>query len=91
VILAFINARTWADKQRIAEQNPVALFSAGTVIFFEEALRRAIGNPVDTLVLEAHQRLLTRCQEIGLAAAFAEAEAALQAAKDAGYDTTPPR
>jgi hypothetical protein len=91
VILAFINARSWPEKQRIAEQNPVALFSAGTVIFFEAALRRALGNPVDTLVLEAHQRLLTRCQEIGIPAAFAEAEAALQAAKDAGYDTTPPR
>lgn len=88
IILRFINATNWEDKRRILENNPRALNSAAAVVFFEEALRKAVG--MDTMVLQAHQRLLTRCQEIGIEAAFAEAQQALDDAKNAGYDMSPP-
>ena len=92
IILAFINASSWAEKKQFAQKNPRALFSAAAVIFFEEALHRARAesNQMDVMVLEGHQKLLTRCQEIGIDEAFAEAEAALQAARDEGYDLSPP-
>jgi len=90
ILLAFINASTWAEKQKLAEENRMVLFSAGAVVFFEEALRKAQNKPLNRLVLETHLQLLTRCEEIGIAAAFAEAQAALEAAKAQGYDLTPP-
>jgi|GEM_PF-3801199 len=90
IILSFINANTWDAKQTILEKNPRALNSPASVIFFEEALQKAQGNSTETYVLEAHQRLLTRAQEIGIDAAFAEAKQALEDAKNAGYDVSPP-
>jgi hypothetical protein len=90
IILAFINASTWAEKQRLAEENRMVLFSAGAVVFFEEALRKAQDEPLNRLVLEAHRQLLSRCEAIGIASAFAEAQAALATAKAQGHDLTPP-
>ncbi|MFP4323614.1 MAG: hypothetical protein ACLFTK_14265, partial [Anaerolineales bacterium] len=91
VILRFINANSWEDKQRIVENNPRALFGPAAVIFFEEHLARARGDEINTMVLQAHQQLLTRCQEIGIAEAFAEAAEALRQARDDGHDILPPR
>ncbi len=91
VILRFINANSWEEKRRIVEQNPRALFGPAAVIFFEEHLARAAGDEVNTMVLQAHQRLLTRCQEIGIAEAFQEADDALRQARDDGHDILPPR
>ena len=69
--VAFVNAKSWDESQRIVEQHPELLNSAADEQI-AQLLNNYAGNPNAVQLLTEHRTLLRRCREAGIARAFAE-------------------
>jgi|SRR5215472_13533028 len=69
----FLRAQTGSAKRRLLEQHPELFGSeAEKLLAYLYGTARAQGNEDEARVLDMHRRLLLRCRQIGVEAAFAE-------------------
>jgi tetratricopeptide (TPR) repeat protein len=71
-VLAFINADTWTESQRIVEAQQALLLTDDADQYFDVLLQQYAGDENATRTLTQHRTLLRRCREVGIDAAFAE-------------------
>jgi tetratricopeptide (TPR) repeat protein len=71
-VLAFINARTWADSKQIVEARRDVLLTDAAEQFMAALLEQYRGDEEATEVLQECQVLLARCRHQGIDAAFAD-------------------
>jgi hypothetical protein len=71
-VLAFINARTWADCKQIVEARRDILLTDAAEQLMATLLEQYRGNEETTAVLQDHRVLLARCRRQGIDAAFAD-------------------
>ncbi len=69
-LVAFIQARTWPESQRLLEAHPEFLDTETDMLL--EQLAAAQQDDSARQLIEQHRALLTRCREGGIEAAFAE-------------------
>jgi hypothetical protein len=74
-VLAFVNARTWAESKQIVETNRDALLTGAADEVFAGLLEQYKDNENATRQLEEHRALLLRCRRDGIDAAFTDLEA----------------
>jgi hypothetical protein len=72
-LLAFVQAETWQDSQRMVDEHP-ELLSEQADTWMEKLAGMAYeqGDEQLTAALEEHRVLLQRCREVGVEAAFEE-------------------
>lgn len=89
LVYAFITTPSWADSQRLVERDPRLL---GDEVFgyLDDACERAqqVGDQRAMLTLEEHRHLLRRCQQIGIADAFAELTGHWESLAPSGLEDT---
>ncbi len=82
-IVAFIQAETWGESQRIVEVHPELLSNQADALI--EELAQAQDNENARRLVAEHKALLRRCREVSVAQAFAEM------GKQSGPRRYPPR
>jgi hypothetical protein len=72
VVLAFVNAQTWAERKQIIENHCDLLLTDAAHVELTHLLAQYRDNEDVTRILEEHRRLLLRCSREGIDAAFAD-------------------
>jgi hypothetical protein len=71
-VLAFINAETWGESQRVVEARRQALLTDTADQVFVALIEQYSADSQAIQVLEEHRALLARCRRDGIDAAFAD-------------------
>ena len=71
-VQAFITAETWADSKQIVETNRDVLLTDAADEVLASLLEQYKDDENATRQLEEHRRLLLRCRDEGIEAAFAD-------------------
>ncbi|MDP9350195.1 MAG: CHAT domain-containing protein [Chloroflexota bacterium] len=70
-VLAFFNARTWAESKQAVEKHADVLLTDEIGPVWESLLRQCAGNAEAIRHIEEHRNLLIRCRQEGIDVAFA--------------------